>query len=58
MCMVSACQPVRAAWQGCQDLTVSSGNADGLGDERREELLSSFKVFGISEDHVEVLDHK
>jgi hypothetical protein len=29
-----------------------------MGDERREELLSSFKVFGIPEDQVEVLDHE
>jgi N-acetylglucosaminylphosphatidylinositol deacetylase len=39
-------------------LSISSGNFDGLGFQRKSELLKSFLCFGISHDRITVMDDK
>ncbi|CAM6085057.1 unnamed protein product [Calypogeia fissa] len=38
-------------------LCISSGNADGLGERRKLEMISSCAVLKVLPEHVEVLDH-
>lgn len=38
-------------------LSLSTGNADGLGSLRRVEFLQCAKVFGINPSNVEIIDH-
>lgn len=33
------------------------GNADGLGEVRKRELVESYEVLGVGRDRVVVLDH-
>ncbi|KAI8342729.1 putative deacetylase LmbE-like domain-containing protein [Chlamydoabsidia padenii] len=39
-------------------LCLSTGNADGLGDIRKKELVRSCQKFNISSSHVKSLDHR
>ncbi|KAI8352072.1 putative deacetylase LmbE-like domain-containing protein [Blakeslea trispora] len=38
-------------------LCLSTGNAEGLGHQRKRELIKSCQVFGISANHVQSIDH-